>query len=249
MQERNIKAVTFDLWNTLIVDTPKGGKNRAAKRIDVTLETLNQEEFSYSRDRIADAYWKSQAGFEGVRQRGLDTPFEEQMDIYFDLIDEGLSGRLRPSAKERITADHAEAYLEDPPALMNGAIEALEIISSRRYKIALICNSGATPGSHQRQYLSDVGVAQYMETLTFSDEEGLAKPAAQIFHTTLNTIGVPTDAAVHIGDRPETDILGAKNVGMKAVLIGGAPMDGVSVTADARVETLMELPGVLEQIG
>ena len=249
MQERNIQAVTFDLWNTLIVDTPEGGRNRAAKRIDATFEALNREGLSYSRDHIADVYWKSQTGFEEVRHQGLDTPFDEQMDIYFNLIEDGLSDRLRSSVKERVTADHADAYLVDPPELMHDALKTLEIISSRGYKIALICNSGATPGTHQRQYLSDLGVAQYMETLTFSDEERLAKPSAQIFHTTLATIGVPTSAALHIGDRPETDILGAKRVGMKAVLIGGADLDGVPVTPDARVETLIELPDVLEQIG
>ena len=222
MQERSIQAVTFDLWNTLIVDTPEGGRNRAAKRIDATFEALDRSGLGYSRDHIANVYWKSQAGFEEVRRQGLDTPFAEQMDIYFNLIESGLSDRLQSSVKERITADHADAYLVDPPALMPDALETLETISGRGYVIALICNSGATPGSHQRQYLSDLGVAKYMETLTFSDEERLAKPSAQIFHTTLDAIGVPAGAALHIGDRPETDILGAKSVGMRAVLIGGA---------------------------
>ncbi len=249
LQERKIQAVTFDLWNTLIVDTLEGGRNRAAQRIDATFEALSRSGLGYSRDRIANAYWRSQTGFEEVRQQGLDTPFAEQMDIYFELIESGLSDRLAPSIKERITADHADAYLVDPPALMPYALETLETISVRGYKIALICNSGATPGTHQRKYLSDVGVARYMETLTFSDEERLAKPSAPIFHTTLDAIGVPAGAAVHIGDRPETDILGAKSVGMKAVIIGDAPMAGVPATPDARVATLKEFPDVLERIG
>ncbi|MFQ5933906.1 MAG: HAD family hydrolase [Dehalococcoidia bacterium] len=248
MKERGVKAVTFDLWNTLIVDTPEGGRTRAARRIDATHSILGEEGFPFSKEWIADAYSTSQVMFEEVRQKGLDIVFDDQMDMYLDLIVPDLSGSLSPSVKRRITTEHTEAYFKDPPLPMTGALEVLKDLHSRGYKLGLICNSGATPGSLQRQFLANLGVARYLRVLTFSDEEELAKPSPGVFLKTLRALRVSAEAAVHVGDRPETDILGAKEVGMKAVLIGQASLDGVPVEPDAQIELLSELPEVLEQI-
>ena len=59
----------------------------------------------------------------------------------------------------------------------------------------------------------------------------------------MQVLGVQAESSVHVGDRPETDILGAQRVGMRAVLIGGASWDHVPATPDACVAKLAELPG------
>jgi FMN phosphatase YigB (HAD superfamily) len=52
--------------------------------------------------------------------------------------------------------------------------------------------------------------------MSYSDEIGVRKPEAQIFRVTLNRAGVAADEAVHIGDNPEADVVGAQGVGMRA---------------------------------
>ncbi|MFQ5875311.1 MAG: HAD family hydrolase [Dehalococcoidia bacterium] len=248
MGTRRIRAVTFDLWNTLIVDTHEGGRARSTRRIEATRAVLEEAGRSFSKARIEKAYRMSQERFEEIRGEGLDMPFPDQVDLYLDLVEEGLAEGLDPSVKRRIAAEHADAFFVDPPALMPGALEVLKTLKTRGCKLGLICNSGATPGSHQRRFLADIGLARYLEVLTFSDEERLAKPSPNIFKTTLEGLDVPAEAAVHIGDRPETDVLGAKGVGMRAVLIGRASCDGIPVAPDARIEQLAELLEVLERI-
>ena len=62
-------------------------------------------------------------------------------------------------------------------------------------KVALICNTGATPGVTQRVFLEREGLIGFFDTLTFSDEERLSKPAKAIFDRTLERIG--STAAAH----------------------------------------------------
>jgi putative hydrolase of the HAD superfamily len=144
-----------------------------------------------------------------------------QLDYFLDIIEEGLARAIDPGPKEIITSHHLNAYLEYPPTLMPGALDVLDTLTGHGYKIALICNSGTTPGSLQRKWLEEQGIVRYMEVLTFSDEVELAKPSSEIFLVTLSALDVLPHLSAHIGDRPETDILGAKRVGMRAILIGG----------------------------
>ena len=248
MRNESIRGITFDLWNTLIRDVPGNGMVRARKRIDATTSILAECGVRCTREHIAEVYWDSQQKFETVRTRGLDTDFETQLDDFLDSIQPGLSTSLDPDGKERVSERHLNAFLEHPPALMPGVLETLSTLTDEGYKIALICNSGTTPGSLARKFLADIGLAQYLLHLTFSDEEGIAKPAPSLFLDTLDAIGMATEESVHVGDRPETDILGAQRVGMKAVLIGGASWDHVPVTPDARVDNLAELPETLAHL-
>jgi putative hydrolase of the HAD superfamily len=210
---------------------------------------LGDDDLTFTIAQIEKAYWASQGRFEEIRARGLDMGFKEQMDVFLDMIREGLAGSLSPRVKKRLATRHANTFLEHPPDLMPGALEVLETLKARGCKIGLICNSGATPGKIQRRFLRDIGLSRRLQTLTFSDEEGLAKPSPGIFLSTLRTLKVSPEASAHIGDRPETDILGAKGVGMRAILIGQASCDGLPVAPDARIQRLAELPAVLERIG
>ena len=248
MKDHNFLAITFDLWNTLIVDTQRGGRNRAARRVDGTWAALNDDGRDFPKDHIEEVYLASQQRFEEIRKGGLDTGFQVQMDGFLDMIKGGLSESLSPGVKKRIESCHLNAYLEDPPAVMPGALEVLESLSARGYGLGLICNSGTTPGSLQRQFLTEQGIAGYFQVLTFSDEEELAKPSPEIFLKTLSALEAPPEASLHIGDRPETDILGAKGVGMKAVIIGPAPLDGTQAQPDARIHRLDELSGVIDRL-
>ena len=248
MRNSAIEGITFDLWNTLIVDVAGGGVARAKKRIDATTHILSEYGVDCTKEKVAKVYWDSQQKFENVRIRGLDTAFDVQFDDFLDSIEPGLSKSLVAEGKERVSERHLHAFLEHPPALMAGVLETLSTLTDEGYKIALICNSGTTPGSLARKFLADIGIAQYLRHFTFSDEEGLAKPAPSLFLDTLQVLGVQAESSVHVGDRPETDILGAQRVGMRAVLIGGASWDHVPATPDACVAQLAELPGALAEL-
>lgn len=72
----------------------------------------------------------------------------------------------------------------------------------------------------------------------------MRKPDAKIFEQTLATLGVAVGEALHVGDNPRDDVVGAKGCGMGAAhyAANGAPP---SPDADVVVADLAELPRAL----
>ena len=66
-----------------------------------------------------------------------------------------------------------------------------------------------------------------------SAEQGVAKPAAEIFHAALALAGVPAEQAIHVGDSYAEDVLGARAAGITPVLLVRPPGDGGLIGSDA----------------
>ena len=103
-----------------------------------------------------------------------------------------------------------------------------------------------TPGYVLRQILEELELLQHLDAMTFSDEARLAKPAEAVYRCTLEVLGVEAHEAVFIGDSPGPDIAAPQKLGMKAMLVGGQQLDGV--TPDARLDSLEELFPALRRL-
>ncbi len=76
-----------------------------------------------------------------------------------------------------------------------------------------------------------------------STHVGVEKPHPAIFHAALDAMQVPPEESVCIGDVYAIDILGARSVGMRAILIDAF---GVCDHQDCpRISSLSELPELL----
>jgi FMN phosphatase YigB (HAD superfamily) len=136
-------------------------------------------------------------------------------------------------------------------------VPAMLVELSTRYPLAIISDTGITPGRVLRQILEKDGVLGYFSHLTFSDELGWSKPHPEAFLSTLIALNARPDSAVHIGDLLRTDILGAQSVGMRAVQYIGVNQDDwsmqmeyapkVSITPHAVISHHTELTGLLKQ--
>jgi putative hydrolase of the HAD superfamily len=148
-----------------------------------------------------------------------------------------------------MAVEHAYAVpmLMHPPVVAPGAVEAIRTLAGRGLALAIISNTGRTPGSVLRQLLERAGVLDRFHVLSFSDEVGARKPAAEIFRRTLAAAGCAPEAALHIGDDAVNDVGGARAAGMQAlhyVPDGGAPADG----AAGVVRNFAELPELIERL-
>ena len=89
--------------------------------------------------------------------------------------------------------------------------------------------------------------AEPLAVVTFdSDEVGYRKPDARIFARTLAALDVDAARALHVGDNPDADVVGAQGFGMRAAhyaIAGRAP----SPVADLVVDDLAELPRRLDR--
>ena len=89
-----ITAVTFDLWQTLILDNRELGLQRAQARLDGARETLLSHGVDYDPDHIREAYRGCYRACRAVRNDNKDVSFRRQVEIFIDLIEDGLSNRL-----------------------------------------------------------------------------------------------------------------------------------------------------------
>ncbi|MGH8501430.1 MAG: HAD family hydrolase [Gammaproteobacteria bacterium] len=108
----------------------------------------------------------------------------------------------------------------------------------QRYTVGAITN-----GNAQLEY---IGVDGLFDFIVYSADVGAAKPDARVFHRALAQARAEPAAAVHVGDDPDKDMLGAARAGLRTVWYNPAlmPWPG-GKHPDAVIRSLPELDGVL----
>jgi len=240
-----LKAVTFDLWQTLILDTPEGLIRARAGRILNIQEILAREGMVVDTRAAEEAYDKVGEHLEAVWATQRDVGSRGQVRLLLECL--GLDGPV--PADGRLMDDLDQAYclpiLSALPVPNAGAHEVLDALSSRGLTLGLVCNTGRTPGKMLRLVLDRLGLAAPFHVLSFSDEIGLRKPHPEIFHRTLRVLGVvPADAA-HIGDTLTTDVAGARAIGMRAIHLCQATSVSQPSGDTEIVTSLSALPSML----
>ncbi len=86
-----------------------------------------------------------------------------------------------------------------------------------RYRMAVVSNFDYTPTA--LAILRAAGIAEMFETIAVSDTVGWRKPAPLIFTQTLESMGLPPEDTLFVGDRIDIDVAGAHAVGMDAAWI------------------------------
>lgn len=235
-----IKAVTFDLWNTLLEN-----KDFTEPRINSLKRDLKVEGWIFPDSELIRAYdsaseyyrreWKLNHSHLSVRRRvehiltGLGIPFTA------DLI-------------RSVIGSFMNAYVVDPPALKEGVEETLEALNGE-YRMGIISDTGVTPGSIIREHLEGHELLHYFTSTVFSDEVGYCKPDPKVFEKALNELEVRPEEAVHVGDLLRTDVAGAKGVGMKVVLVSETrDYPHGEYSPDFVIKRLPELLDVIEEM-
>ncbi len=98
----------------------------------------------------------------------------------------------------------------------DGVEEVLKTLKEMGLKLGLISNA---PGIFPINVLKRYGLDRYMDYMVTSYQVGVIKPHPRIFETALKKLNVKPSEAIFVGDTPPIDIKGAKQVGMKTVLV------------------------------
>jgi putative hydrolase of the HAD superfamily len=240
-----IKAVTFDLWQTLILDTPEGLRRARAERIRGVQGVLADHGLGAEAGRVEAAYDAVGARLDAVWATQRDVGSRGQVRIALEML--GLDEAVPSDGPVMEALDQAYCLpiLSALPVANAGARTVLIALRNCGLRLALICNTGRTPGKMLRQVLDRLGLAPFLSVLTFSDEVGLRKPHPEIFLQTLGTLGVTPGEAAHVGDDVTTDIAGARGIGMRAIHL--CHTTGASLSPDGieAIPSLQALPGSL----
>ena len=239
-----IRAVTLDLWGTLISDTHSVAERRALRSEIISrhlgggcLSTLEQ---------IADAQTATWSWFQGIYEADWRTPTPAEI---LGHILELLGERLDAVAFDALATEFQKVSLRFPPDPLTGAVDAIEDLATR-VPLAIISDTGFTPGSVIREIFKEIGLDGPFRAMTFSDEHNRSKPHPSAFLRTLGELGVEPAEALHIGDTERTDIMGSRSVGMRSILYargGEAPPAGT--VADGVLTDWPALGPLFEEAG
>lgn len=108
---------------------------------------------------------------------------------------------------------------------------ALRELAARGLKIGLISNSHRCLVSFQQHFALDGLIAAAIS----SSEHGYLKPHPSIFESALARAGVSATESVMVGDSYAHDVEGARQVGMRGILVQRSPRTSVSAPPDVPV--------------
>ena len=203
-----IRAVTFDLWGTLIQNSEEYDRRIQKKRGDLLYAVLKE---IVLREDLVNALEKSWQEIQSMRSTLRDVPTSQQVSLFKQYLGLNTKDLEKP---------YTEAVLYVLPSLNPYTLGILKDLNT---KIGLISNTGRTPGKVLRSVLKTLGILEFFDTTIFSNEVGWLKPHHKIFCKASQDLGVPLNEILHVGDDRVADEEGARSLGMHTLLIETPP--------------------------
>ena len=99
--------------------------------------------------------------------------------------------------------------------LLNGAADLMQKIKSGMpdARIYVITNGAAR---NAKGRIASTGLSEYLTDVFISETMGVSKPSREYFDIVKKSIGEPDESFIVIGDSLTSDMLGAKNAGLKS---------------------------------
>lgn len=249
-----LKAVAFDLWETLITDLPEIAAKQQDTRISGLADVLCAAGVETSRDEVARAHrdvwhdcWERYWSLDhDVSARGQVIHFLEHLGVRTGLPEEVLV------ALEEVYGGAAVVHL---PVMVDGAGVVVDALRAMGLRIGVVSNTGRTPGRHLRRILDRLGLTSRIDGMVFSNELGECKPRPAIFETVRRQLECEFREMVFVGDNPFADVWGAQQCGMTAVhfdppargmAVGSATRDDYELAPHARIDRLEKLVPIVE---
>jgi putative hydrolase of the HAD superfamily len=190
-----IKAIIFDLWNTLAYnDTPQNPMLHLERRLGLSIDQYKKIERPLMTRKFGSILEASRHVCESLNKDPDHKLIRDMLDIW----------------------DVSKIRL----ALFSDVIPELERLRSR-YKLALVSNTDC----FTMKPFFEAGYRKYFDCIAFSYETGLLKPDPRMFRLVLENLGVKPWEAVMVGDNLKDDVEAAISLGMKAVLIKRDPRE------------------------
>ena len=199
-------AVLFDAGDTLIRLAGSGETllHRAAATLGV--EQLDPDEVAQVWQRVLD-----RSGAAEELAKGRDLSNARHREVWTALYDAAGCERLAPGLSAElyaltVSAESWEAFPDTLPTL--------KAVRERGLRVGVVSDTGFD----LRPAMDQLGLSPLLDTVVMSFEHGVCKPAAAVFLTACDQLGVHPEQTLMVGDNPLTDS-GAVAAGMYVFLL------------------------------
>lgn len=215
---KDIKHVSFDAWNTLLIPNKQFADLRSEELASVMgvdgddnigKQIARQRYTSVKRtlDRLAEL-------------KGLSF----DVDTNWSLLEAQFGDALSEDALVELRYRVEDLFLEHPPEIPELLVAMIQELKSQGYTINVLSNTNFIGGHVLEKLFGTTFGKRAFDFTMYSDQYGLAKPSqlwyermvenARVLHTKLYT-----NEILHIGDNEVTDYQGALNAGIKALKV------------------------------
>jgi len=199
-------AVLFDAGDTLIrlSGSSETLLHRAAAAVGI--DQLDPDEVAQVWQTVLD---RSSTAEELAKGRDLSNA--RHREVWVALYGAAGCERLAPGSSEAlygltVSAESWEVFPDTLPTL--------KAVRERGLPVGIVSDTGFD----LRPAMDQLGLSPYLNTVVMSFEHGVCKPAASVFLTACDQLGVDPERTLVVGDNPLTDS-GAVSVGMCVFLL------------------------------
>ena len=188
-----IKAVIFDMFETLV--TLFTGKTYfsedIAEDLGISLDDFRREWHVTEKDRSTGKYTIGEGLAIALKQLGV---YSED--------------------KVKLAAEHRKQALTDTfTAIPEETVNLLRDLRKAGKKTGLITNTF----SDERDFIRESELYRLFDAALISYEQGICKPAPELFRRMTELLGVEPGECLYVGDGGSRELFAAREAGMKAV--------------------------------
>lgn len=225
------EVVTFDCAQTLLkVDwQPTLLAVKAAQHAGLAFEAAPAAEIY---DRKLRSRWPDFMELNKTRDSAVLAEF------WRELTNDWLTEAGLDASKTNDVVEHASELLFGKDSevfeLYDDVLPCLDALRAAGMRMAIISNWD----NSLHRTVAMFGLTEYFEIVVASLEEGVEKPDPLLFHISLERLGIKPEDALHVGDNPIDDWQGAKNAGMRGIVIDRENPE----PSEVRITSLAQLP-------
>ena len=205
---QKIKAIGFDLFNTLLTAKPNALTTAVARLI----LSLQESGISFEPETFKEAHRKAAFRFiKETRTEGRETHNRFWISAALEEVGTNLS------PEDHRIGNAVDAYFSaffEYCELIPGTLRMLETLKTR-YRLGLLSNFTHAPAA--KTIIETLGLTPYFECIIISGEMGYCKPHPVVFDELIEKMHAEREEILFVGDDPDADIGGALNAGIKPV--------------------------------
>lgn len=222
-----VAAISFDLDDTLYDNGP-------------AIERAEQWMLAHLRSEYLATAMLDQARWQALKREVLLASPELRHDVSLTrehcIREAMMAGGMAESQASEEAARVFAAFLAERSRIeVSASTHALLARLAERYPLAVITNGNLD--------LAQAGLADYFTLVCKAGEGARMKPAPDMFRLVQESLGLAPEQILHVGDHPETDVLGARLHGFRAAWLNERqqPWRQLKLLPDVELATLEEL--------